>query len=296
MADVSERGQMLLVAGLTLATAFVALALVLNTAIYTENLSTRTSDPGASEAIRFAEAVEVDLGDAVTYVNEREATYPDRRAAFEDVVASWSDATADSAAIDGVFTAVSLSSVEQGTRVVDGNASDGLTNATGAGDWTVVADGRVRAFEMRVDPPTGRSLVVEFANASATWTTTVERVDSSTVEVRTTHPDATVATCTVAASGGATIDVSRETVAGDGDPRYCRALDYASEIRGAYDLELRDADAVSGTFELVANRAVDDGPSTETVLYGATVSATYDSGRVTARWADLRIAPGEVGR
>ncbi|MFC6906301.1 DUF7261 family protein [Halalkalicoccus tibetensis] len=60
MADVvHDRGQLLLVAGLTIAVTFVVLALVLNGVIYTETVGTRTADVGERDALA-AEALAVD--------------------------------------------------------------------------------------------------------------------------------------------------------------------------------------------------------------------------------------------
>ena len=50
-----NRGQLVLLSGLVLATIFVALVLILNSAIYTENLATRNDGVPTTDAIEYRE-------------------------------------------------------------------------------------------------------------------------------------------------------------------------------------------------------------------------------------------------
>ena len=75
MADVTgrERGQILLVASLVVATSFVGLALVVNGAIHAENLSTRETsgdDPNAKAVIYGADVDAEFRSESVVYRNE----------------------------------------------------------------------------------------------------------------------------------------------------------------------------------------------------------------------------------
>jgi len=59
--DRTERAQLILITGLTLAVILVAVVLLLNTVIYTENLATRGVDAGGGEAIEFREGTAADV-------------------------------------------------------------------------------------------------------------------------------------------------------------------------------------------------------------------------------------------
>lgn len=58
MEDVShDRGQLILITGLVIAVVLVGTVMILNTAIYTENLATRDTGDDTSEAIEFRNVV-----------------------------------------------------------------------------------------------------------------------------------------------------------------------------------------------------------------------------------------------
>ena len=65
----NDRGQLILVTGLLIAFVLVTLVLLLNGAIYTENLSTRGVDKGANDAMEYQQFV-VDNTDEVIERNQ----------------------------------------------------------------------------------------------------------------------------------------------------------------------------------------------------------------------------------
>lgn len=64
-----ERGQLVLLSGLLLATSLVALVLILNSAIYTENLATRNDGVPATDAIEYRENARQGAAGAIEHVN-----------------------------------------------------------------------------------------------------------------------------------------------------------------------------------------------------------------------------------
>jgi hypothetical protein len=66
-----DRGQLILVTGFTIAVLLVALVLLLNTVIYTENLATRGIDSGADDAVEYRATVVGSVGELIEYENER---------------------------------------------------------------------------------------------------------------------------------------------------------------------------------------------------------------------------------
>lgn len=80
MASVSrprDRGQLILVTGLTIAVILVMLVLLLNTVIYTENLATRGIDSGGGDAVEYRATVVGSVGELIERENERyDESYP----------------------------------------------------------------------------------------------------------------------------------------------------------------------------------------------------------------------------
>ncbi|MEF8778666.1 MAG: hypothetical protein V5A36_07130 [Natronomonas sp.] len=68
MAEMNDRGQLLLLAGIFLAVLFVALALLVNTAIYTDNVATRGGD-SAGEALEYQSSVVDSVGGLIDAEN-----------------------------------------------------------------------------------------------------------------------------------------------------------------------------------------------------------------------------------
>lgn len=66
-----DRGQLILVAGLTVAVILVMLVLLLNTVIYTENLATRGIDSGAGDAAEYQATVVGSVEELIERENER---------------------------------------------------------------------------------------------------------------------------------------------------------------------------------------------------------------------------------
>jgi hypothetical protein len=168
-----DRGQLLIITALLLAILFVGLALILNSGIYTENLSTRettsslepfTDDP-ATEA-RLIESLA-----AANYYNET-ADFEDRRSMVAENVTEWSNRQASQHAKEGQAYATELSASTEGTRLTQNNsgefmpANEGLLdNVTSLGttyridplglrdrtNWLVASDVHHRGFEMTVN-------------------------------------------------------------------------------------------------------------------------------------------------
>lgn len=65
-----DRAQLILVTGFALAFTLVAIVLLLNTTIYTENLASRGIDRSPDEAVEFRVAAEDGLADIITAINE----------------------------------------------------------------------------------------------------------------------------------------------------------------------------------------------------------------------------------
>ena len=90
MADVTgttNRGQLILVSGLTLAVTLLILVLLLNTAIYTENVATRGLDSEVGDAANFQQTVDAELAAIIDqYQSENECDFIDNVTADISVI------------------------------------------------------------------------------------------------------------------------------------------------------------------------------------------------------------------
>ncbi|MGM0592796.1 MAG: DUF7261 family protein [Halobacteriota archaeon] len=326
MADVDrDRGQLILVTALTLAVLFVALALLLNTAIYTENVATRSSDPGTRAAIDYHEAVVSGTGGLVESTNDNhDQTYATLHSNLSEGLGNWSGSVAVHEAYRGHVTNVSLDGTPtNGTRIAQTEASGEFSNRTGIDDWTVVANTpRVRAFRMNVsqsdltDTGGAGGLVaalglgtdvfyVEFHDGSDTRRVYLYR-EGGLVRLRVEDSGGTFSSeCTAAAGpdGYVELDITDAKMGGD----ECDPLDFFDAFSGPVTVRYEDGDAVAGTYRLVVpqdqatvnasgdyyDADVSSGsPFVTEAIYAADVSLTYESPDVAYN-ATVRVAPGD---
>ncbi|WP_232688314.1 DUF7261 family protein [Halobacterium zhouii] len=161
------RGQLILVAGFGLAVAFVALALVLNTVVFTENLATRNHDR-TDEALAFEGAVEQGVGGIVSEVNDNEsATYVSLQAELNASIPQWSDNATLLSAARGSLRNGSLAGVENGTRLARPS-----TGKLATGDLAVDVS-ETRRFQLFVTPESATGVTVEVAGDDDLWSVTV---------------------------------------------------------------------------------------------------------------------------
>jgi len=319
----ADRAQLMLATALVLATLFVALALVMNAVIFTENVATQADASGrVHEALGYRNVANEALTRAIADADAGGTTPATVRSAFRAEVANWSDLAASQAAVNGHDLTLTVASMTDGTRLVQANASRPLTNASGAADWTLV-DGAagVRSFALTL---TASSLAaapgdanvttlraagafeVGLTNSSgATWRVFVYRDStvSNVVVVRVLNADGSLApACNATATNGTvTVGVSNASV--EGAP--CAALGFAAR-NTVQAVAFRSGYAARGTYALEAARvetAVDDGdvvhlggpsvPASRPTLYAATVSLEYAGPKVGYR-TTLAVVPEAV--
>jgi hypothetical protein len=153
MADVNgrpgDRAQMILVAAFGIAVMLVALALILNTAIYTENLATRGSDiSGGKDAVQFRASTEQFGEETIQYVNYHNNTTADTQGTYTPLtepvrlgVWNYSNMSGRHQAFDGVVTNITLEEQNEGTRIFRYSEGD-FTGESGERNWTTVDNTR----------------------------------------------------------------------------------------------------------------------------------------------------------
>lgn len=305
-----DRAQIMLVAAFVLAVTFIALAVMLNSVIYTENLATRGEDAHGSEAIAYRADVVAGTERLVEHVNENQTGEPfdDHVANLSRSISSMDNSTAAIVATGGTRTNVSLMSVTRGTRVGQFNASRNFTDVGAAPDWELATSIEgTRAFRINITDSDElvEEDVVSFLGGGIDPFTV--RVDDGTDDwaVRIYEDDATTDVIVDVQGAGECqadakpeIDLTAGTV--DGEP--CAPLAFGAGVSTPYSLHYDSADKIQGNFSVVLNttsfdstnyNSDEDTPfADDEVVYAATIYVLHESAdHVYA--TDARAIPGE---
>lgn len=314
----TDRGQLFLIGALALAVLFVGLALLLNTAIFTENLATRSTDPGTGQAVGFSEAAERGTSGLLYRANHDPSNtdYGLVETDFERNLGNWSNATALHNTRDARLSSVTVSGYTEGARIEQTDSSRNFSNETGdATAWTLATDTHAREFRMTVEAGSLESTTlasilggadpfeVRLTNSTGTYHVYVYR-QSGEVRVAVERPDGTDAMCGASVGSHADIDLTRGTI----NDTACPALELLGTLpTGAgdtVDVEYRNGEDAVGTYELT----VDDDADVETAnlangagsapfhtdaMYAVELDVTYRSSEVYFT-ETLRVAPGEA--
>lgn len=134
-----DRAQIILVTGFALAIAFVAIALVMNSVIYTENLATRSEASKASDSVTIradlGEAADAIVGAANRYNN---STYETLQKNVTRGIENMTAATERQQLQTGKAVSLTMLESHNGTRVRQTDDSRPFTAADGRGNWTLV--------------------------------------------------------------------------------------------------------------------------------------------------------------
>lgn len=287
-----DRGQIILVGAFALAVVFVALALVMNAAIYTENLATRSESAGTADAHTFERATTIAAEEAFRYAHEVNAS---DHAGLERNVTQAMDAyhnvSRTQQAAGGQLVDVTVPPTVPGTNVTETNTV--FESPGGTGDWTVASGvSGTRSFRLDVENWLGDSSdeLWVVAGDAGDWYLNVS-YDGSQWEVG-VNDSGTYTTCATTAAGDVAVDFSDGTVDGD----ECAALNLG-DVGGTYDLKIRNGSVADGDYTLIADvdpSAVASSVPTEEVLYAMTVELTYRTPELRYR-TTIRVAPGETG-
>ncbi|KPN31414.1 hypothetical protein SY89_02160 [Halolamina pelagica] len=312
MADVDDRGQLLLVGALTLAVMLVALAVLLNAAIYTGNVATRDAGTGAGEAIEYENEATTMAQASIDGVDGD--TYAAVRSNFTDSVTGWSELAHTHSGASLTSTNLTTVDMTNGSRIAqqtDRNFTDDNGNST----WTVAEDSHVRAFRLNVTQGDLASSAtdafqVTFNDGTDEWGVFVHSDGSGNVAVTVEdETDTEVGDgCTVdpGADDRVVVDITAGTVAGED----CPELRFFGNLSGTYTVGYVDAldgsdnEQVNGTYSLVVDEPTSSlvtgadedagAPTVSPALYSADLNVTYRSADLFYQ-SEFRVAPGEAG-
>ena len=273
MEEMNDRGQLLLVAGILLAVVFVALALLVNAAIYTDNVATRGGD-SAGEALEYQASVVGAVGELLDAENANDAH--ENRTEIRDSIRDGSE---------DISRIYAQNHLRRGaTTAID---TEGMTFE----DGLLIRESSVEDFEeWSANASAVRQFVIELDTGNMT-TNEPFRIDinGTEVEVNKTEDELIVRggvegiECTTDVAETVRFDVTGERF--DGEP--CRfgwpTLDDESQISledgtnggGTYELTIRPSGQQTGlpgeTIDTIYRVAVGLRIDTPDLRYGTTV-------------------------
>jgi len=311
MADVIESGrleraQLLLVTALALAVILVTVALLLNAAIFTENVATRDTTADGPEAIELRGEIVQAIGEAIETENREGSGNP---AAVESDIEATEPLVDRERAREGTIATLSHdpNEIETGKllRYNDSNGGQRAFSAAGTHNWTLVDNmGLARAFTVEVEPDTlnettaessGDVFGVRFSNATEgdeTLHIYKDEQDDHLAVARAVDGETPERLCGIE-HGGASVDID---ITGDRLSTDEAVVDCHRTLWPEYkpdSIEFVTIDEEEGT----ASVTVDDEDAESDIegtaaVYSATVDISYQTTDLTFETA-ARIAPGE---
>jgi len=298
-----SRAQLILVTGFVIAVVLIALALVMNSAIYTENLATRSDSSGATEAAAYQRAVESAALDAFEYAHVvNDSGYVGLNRNVTDAIAGIDAISTRQEATHGHVPNLSVAATVNGTAISDdAGVFDSQSNAD---NWTVATDiSGVRAFTIHVDDRTDLNqsgnrefrVVADPVSGGDRWTMNVTRNATTNEVVVGVNATGSYDECR-RSSLKPWINVTAGTVGSEP----CDAMTFAEGVTGPYTLRIRNGSGIEGSYSLVVNDNVSvlygtagfGDPSDEPALYNMTVNMVYRTAELDYR-TEIEIAPGD---
>jgi hypothetical protein len=324
---------LLLVAVLVLAASFIVLALVINSAIFTENLATREDVAGSEETLEYRAEVVDGIGETLSNGNEDKdlSTHSGLEDHVETEVATLRTLGGLSQAIRGGAVDLTYQSKTDGDRIAQENSSRALTDRNDTADWTLIDNAnsvRNVQFNLTASDTTGDSFIFPSNNpfrllvegtGGGTWTMSVANdtvffgtIDTDEIVIRVERPDGTVAECIrdePESDDSLRIDVTGGTAGGEP----CHALNrrngrtqmwLGTGVSAPYDISFENGDNINGSYSMITEGGTPnsanlesghdaDEPFVMNALYDVELSYVYQNHAV-AYEDRIRVAPGEV--
>ena len=312
MAHLSDdRGQIILVAAFALGVIFIALAVVVNAAIFTENLATRGEATSDSDALTYRYELEESVGRALTYVNTEASSGVLVSTLETRVNVNITDISnlggREKATFGRAVTVSNVTWYAEGTRFE--NSTSTFESANGDATWALATNTDATrklvlnvtdTSELAVGRDGAFNLSVQAGNDY--WNLTVFN-DTTTgpVNVTVTTGTGDVAYCTRAVSEPFTIAVTEGLVAGQRCPALRvsdnRQMWFGTGVSEPYSIVFDNATSIEGGYSGIINGTniglVPGTPaSTTTALYSLKVGYRYETPSLRYQTA-IRVAPGE---
>ena len=328
MADVSieidfdsDRGQLLLIAALAVAVILVGVALLLNAAIFTENVATRETGADGREAIDIRGSTVADIGELIERENERE-----NETDVTDRVGDGIDAMVPLLEREhirhGIVVDLERQGIDEGERIewdTDVRSEDFTVKRVDEEgepfrepEWTLLSDvNATREFTLTIDRTTLRTLDepnetqlqdeafgIEFAGEDITQFIYADQ-DSGDIVVAQVSGGSVDHRCSIASADEVTVDLTGDRLETDEEMTRChRGLWPTTDFEQIDSIEITNGNQAGGTFSLTIDNestvANEDESEliVEPAVYAATVEFRYTSADLDVE-TQVVVAPGE---
>ena len=305
MADLNDgRGQIILVAAFALGVIFIALAVVVNAAIFTENLATRGEATSDSDALHYRHEVEESAGRALDYVNaEGTGSVSDFKRNLTNISLQ---GTRQKARLGRVVNVGDVSSVVSGKRFE--NQTGSFVKENSSINWKLGNNiSQTRQFVLNISSISATTYGDAFKTSvfeSSTgpyWNMSVfKNTTSGKLNITIKNTNNNVEYCEVPLSGNVEIDITSGTVNGEN----CYALQrndsnvmwFAAGLSSPYNIRFVNGDAVSGGYRGIVDLSptgdIESTANSENAIYSLNVNYTYQTPSLYYE-TDIRVAPGE---
>lgn len=271
---------MIIITALVIALVFVALAVIVNSAVYTENIGSRSSsDVGTVFAAQ--QEVKATVEGTLNRTNTHHSTsYDDLTRNYTRMTDAFEESYTSSYAERGAHVSVETINQTNGTYLQQTNQSRTYANASGgANDWTVADDvSGISDYNLTVvrsglytdtGVPHSEVLADSFSihitdEDGDTWELHIYENTSSNVTVRPVVSGAEKSACDVNATEPR-VDFASGTL----DGTHCPTLVFAEGLEGQLDIEYRNPNNITGNYSLRVDTVIDAGTNTDYVDPGS---------------------------
>ncbi|MBS3759972.1 DUF7261 family protein [Halodesulfurarchaeum sp.] len=247
-----SRGQIILVAAFALALIFVSLALILNTAIFTENLATRETADG-HDALDLQQAV-AETGDVLLRkTNRGGGTKTELTETYRDRIENYSDIENVHAVARGSIRDIFVRQTHNGTYINQSNNGT-LEDDDGNSTWQVTADTTdVRAMTFNMSAAeSGTPFELNATNGSSTWTLSVnESSDTFFVTLNDFSGNSVEENFT---EDTLEIQPTNGSIDGERWPE----LQFQDAFEGPFEMWISNGSNASGTYQMTVDTPEDD--------------------------------------
>ena len=290
MATVSverDRAQLILVGALALAVTLVAIALVLNSAIYTHNLASRYQSPADSSAT-FARDARIGAGGLLDDVNDDSSTYGVIEGQYTDALREYEESSARIVAPNGRSVSFDHQARVRGVRVIDDTSGTFDPRTGSPTNWTVASEVRIRQFNVTVDdvdvsqsnsttddqlssPAEPGAFFITFEDDSGTARYVAVYNDSTGTPLVMVHNGSSPLGVCSTGSFPAELDLTGERFGGT----TCPALGAIGDLSGPHAVRYNQSNDVTGTYGLTADLRINDGATGRDAFNDTVDTANY---------------------
>lgn len=317
-----SRGQLLLAGAFVIGLLLVALALLLNSAIFTENLTARGSaqDSGHTAVQLRADAKTVATESVVNANIRHNSSHETLQRNLSSRIRAWNELNGRHEAVAGGLLNLSVSDTTNGTYVRQRTADRNLSSASGFGNWTVVSGAETpREYRLDIDPeslvdPEGNRSVENLTEAGVFHVNVSGPSESRQVFVYRNRTDEVAVTATAANGtlnsscvGTSTADLVEVDLlnASVGD-QACSPLSFFETMSAIDYVRHEHSENAEGTYTLVVDgdgavvsgSSFNDpdagvGPYASERINAAVFRLTYETNRLSYR-TSIVVVPGDI--